>query len=106
MVQETRHLSAPERGDLSAQAVPEADVVEPRHRGGDVLVELPEDGLACRVQPQGGPGGEHVVTVVAPRRLSCCRVGYIQRERVGLQGGKHWGCQTQHTPPTDESPAR
>lgn len=69
MVKETGHLSPPERGDLPPQPVPEADVVEPRDRGGDVLVELPEDGLAGGVQSQGRPGGENVVAVVAPRRL-------------------------------------
>lgn len=83
VVQEPRHLSAPEGGDLSSQTVPEPDVVEPRHRGGDVLVELPEDGLACRVQPEGGPGGEDVVTVVAPRRLLRCGGREERRREMG-----------------------
>ena len=92
MVQEPRHLSAPEGGDLSAQTVPEADVVEPRNRGGDVLVQLAEDGLACRVQSKGGPRGEDVVAVVAPRRLLWCGVcarkkgGWGRREGLITEG--------------------
>ena len=92
VVQEPRHLSAPEGGDLSAQTVPEADVVEPRNRGGDVLVQLAEDGLACRVQSKGGPRGEDVVTVVAPRRLLWCGVcarkkgGWGRREGLITEG--------------------
>lgn len=70
MVEETRHLSAPEGGDLSAKPVSEAHVVEPRHSSGDVLVQLSEYGLASRVKPQGGLGREDIVAVITSRRLS------------------------------------
>lgn len=69
MVKETRHLTAPEGGDLSAEPISEAHVVETRYCSGNVLVQLPEYGLARRVESQGGLGREDIVAVVTSRRL-------------------------------------
>lgn len=50
VVKEPWHLSTPECSDLPPQPVPKAYVVEPRYRGGDIVVQLSKDGLARRVK--------------------------------------------------------
>ena len=72
MVQESRHFSPLESGDLSTKAITKPHVVEARHGGGYVLVQLSEDRLARGMQPKRRSGGQDVVAVVAPRRLHHC----------------------------------